>query len=968
VIESHSQGIEVPDSQYQEEHEDTLEIPESPLLEEPNSFPKQQFTAALPLGSVERQEESPEHRLVEKPIGPIENVTDLPIEESESLEQPSELPIGEPVQAPNRFAEQGPKAPNSLDQLSVETSAELGVILKETAEQPHSLEQPHSPEQGRSPEQLWTEHSEDTEQILGQPSPSDQELFGEPSEPVEDTLAKSVSGPDPSEQSPVVGKAVEPSRSAEGQTLKETESSEELRAETTEQLEAATVTGQTTGDHIVFAGTAAKPSSAAEGRLHSEIQELPAKAITPGVLTKSTVDIQAQKSESITVLNSSGQGSLETGLQQNQHPESTSADVHRNDNTSCSDSGQTSQRSEVPLSGKGARRSEPPERGGAQQELEALKSQPETQITLSEQLTTQSSLLERSSGEQEQNAQVVHPSPYFSTQDQDHTVEDIFLTIEVSQPPESDVRHDSSQESDGEKEISLIHSDLSPPPYPPSRSLEALDSAAPPRPPSPEDTSSLSLNSVKMADRPEPDDDYIKSSFDAMFAHLRPLGKSKKKSDLQTQTGSPSGTRSPSTIPDRSPERPEPPSLRTTALVNTAATHIPEVPSLMPAQTASEGPVNTESFAVEEPAALPQASFRMTVDEHPAVQQQVHAHVDDVTIAEESDSQGSASVIDDDISLLPDEYIVPLAMEGRQKALYNDEIRRRQDVLRAFVADPQGFEQVEEVQAVFNTLKSVETHVDLLYAESSSQLVGASTQAQWDCDSCTKFRFLGELLRLLRLHELNVILVLREDNERLFEMVEKFLQGQYINYKYPAKGRVADPLEVDGSLMVTLLSADSSFIVRPPDLIVCLDGADTARVRGKNWAVNPDRVVPILQLVVPRSVSHIELCVPAKHTGNRDRLHAVVACLSQLGSDTGRPLVDTPPPKEAAEMVAAWLLEREVGQSSWPLPSIHSVKDVIDYSSQLSQESTSSASSAHPAVSSKRPLEVSLPVPYVHSH
>ncbi|KAF2280006.1 uncharacterized protein EI97DRAFT_439095 [Westerdykella ornata] len=584
--------------------------------------------------------------------------------------------------------------------------------------------------------------------------------------------------------------------------------------------------------------------------------------------------------------------------------------------------------------------------------------------------------LQESNPLQEQQAQVVPSSPYLSTQESQ--IEDIRPTTELSytagrRPSTPPSRHDSSQESgkDGNSPIERTLDDFSILGPPPSRSLEELDSNLPPRPHTPVPTSSLSA--IMSSEYPEED---FAARARREFASLREKkwGTPQRQRPDGTQgTLSPAmdGTRSPSTIPDRAPQGPAPPPLLTAALMNSTAVQIPEMPLDDAAAVVTERPSLAAPTTNQAPQSVMDSIIqpRKEADE-PARQRWSPlpgSSDESASLAEEIRSDSGESYLEDDIHLADDrlcEHIVPLLMGGRQKDAYIKEIRLKKDPLESFAMDPQAFRDLGEVEEIFNRLRAVETHVDLLWAESASADVSPQRQAQWDVDSSVKFAFLSALLRRLKELDWHVIIVLKEGNERLFDILVKFLRGNLVNYTCPAKSQHADFSEVEGSVRVTLLSSDSSFIVSPPDVIISLDGASAAEIGKRNWSVNPDRKqIPLLQLVIPRSVSHIELSLSPKLT-KRDRLHAVVACLSQLHKETGRPLVDTPHETEAADMIAHYLISTDIASQNdegWPLPPIHSIKDVIEftpqqYSSQLSQTRLASPTPSAPQATLKRPL------------
>ncbi|KAF2021404.1 hypothetical protein BU24DRAFT_20649 [Aaosphaeria arxii CBS 175.79] len=557
-------------------------------------------------------------------------------------------------------------------------------------------------------------------------------------------------------------------------------------------------------------------------------------------------------------------------------------------------------------------------------------------------------------GFSQQNAQIVQPEVYIDSQE---SLSSIYDTVEVapsvdraapkSASPAS--RHDSSQESP----LVSASGDLSSIPEPPSQSLDGINSTAPHRPISPGNTMASGSGSHEENMSPE-DQEYqrrFQEKIDQAVAKARADYKPRKLLGRAAETHD-EGTRSPSTIPDQSPQRQEPASLRTTAIIS-AAVEMTETPHLVP-------PPPPPPAA---PAPTPISNPTPVVQEAPDVQVTTD---EDIELEHTESSEDSESLLQDDFGLLPEEHIVALALEGRQRSMYLDEINRHEDLINKLLQNADEFNETEKLDNVLRRLHAIETHMDLIWAESesTSQMTGALTQAQWDCDSSVKFRFLGTFFHALREQDMNIAIVVENDNTRLLDMLEKFCKGKFLNYKYPAKGRSSDVTTTEGSLYITLLSYESSPVMRPPDVVICVDGTlNATQIRKKPWAANPDRpAVPILDLVIPRSVSHIERYV-SNNLGTNRRLHTIFAALSQIISDVGRPLSRTPSAISAAREVANFvqlLQDPNVHEPpEWPLPLIGSVKSEIEYASQQTEVAMTSPPPEVPTPLklSKRPLD-----------
>lgn len=580
---------------------------------------------------------------------------------------------------------------------------------------------------------------------------------------------------------------------------------------------------------------------------------------------------------------------------------------------------------------------------------------------------------DQSTASREQHAQIVHVNNDLSTQED--PTETIRPTIEQEEidtrwnSPAS--RHDSSQETPPPRQEPADHSS-SPIAYPPSYSLGTLDSQAPVRPKTPAPTSSLS----KMATPLSKTGQKFKDDLDARIAARKAANQRVRKSGLAEagadatpvaspcpvtssrrllRTGASDGTRSPSTVPDRSPAPSAPTSLRTIAL--TQASLPPTVKPREEMAKALNPDLPFEEVSEAPKPGPPSEAAKEVPPVLPAIVT-IKPTVPDVSSSDEMDlSDGDAdddavSLLNDDLQLAVDEYLIPLFIEGRQSDLYSGYIREKIEVLDTFLKSSDDAQPLEAVEAIISHLKAIETHIDLVFAEAGSapdDVMNPQTQmefaAQFGMENSTKFRFLQWLFNSLRDHEKHIVLVVdQEDNDLLFDVIEIFCKANYIHYNMPTRGVEADPANYEGNLLVSIFPSCASPIIRPAHAIVCLDGFQEAgRIRQKNWATNPDLdTVPILHLVIPRTVGHIERYLSSS-LDKRIRVHTILASLSQMRGQLGKPIdEDTPRAQEAARVVADWLLAPADERETLPLTSIGSVKDLIEFQTQGSQTSAAS--------------------------
>jgi hypothetical protein len=560
----------------------------------------------------------------------------------------------------------------------------------------------------------------------------------------------------------------------------------------------------------------------------------------------------------------------------------------------------------------------------------------------------------------EQNAQVVPLETYLSTQED--TTENIRPTVEKEYDAHRasfESRHDSSQETP-ERPLRPIEHSSSPIPHPPSFSLGTQDSKLPPRPCTPAPLSSVStMASGGVAEKVERQVKELmaKARAENPFTPKRRLNRPSTTPSVAAAAESPiaspapanrllranepaEGTRSPSAVPDRVPAAQVPTSLRTVALAPSSA---PRAPS--PQITTTDMASRSDAAEIEKTV---NAEFSAPT-EVPASAASAASEEMDVS---DTDDEDTESLLNDDLQLAEQEYIVPLSIQGRQSDMYHQCISLKKDFLEQFLKDPRSVSPMSQIEEIFHHLWAVETHIDLVFAEADMDDLDKATSvtqdehaAQFGIENSTKFRFLHTLFYHLRESEdsKHVVLLTERDDNALYKILETFCKTKYINFSMPTKSRQADPNDAEGSLLVTIIPGGASPIIRPPDLIVCLDGVQEAtQIRKKNWARSPERdVVPVVHLVIPRTVGHIARYI-SPNLEPVERMHTTLASLAQVREDIGKAInEDTPRDTACAEQVANWLIEQaEEDEWAWPLPSIGSVKDVIEYQTQLSQNST----------------------------
>ena len=207
---------------------------------------------------------------------------------------------------------------------------------------------------------------------------------------------------------------------------------------------------------------------------------------------------------------------------------------------------------------------------------------------------------------------------------------------------------------------------------------------------------------------------------------------------------------------------------------------------------------------------------------------------------------------DDDLDLGEGEYIVPLFIEGRQRDDYVKYLGQKTDVLLKASDDKVtnlAPELIDEVDQILKHSKDIETHPDLTYAEAESA-TGLDLRtdedvrhaAQFGIENSVKFKFLGELLNQLRNHELHIVLLLDHGNVRLSNILHTFLQAAGHNFSI-LNPRHESKASGD-ALRITVFPSTISPVIRPVDLIICLDVVqNAAQIRQNNWAIAGGRGV-----------------------------------------------------------------------------------------------------------------------------
>jgi hypothetical protein len=608
---------------------------------------------------------------------------------------------------------------------------------------------------------------------------------------------------------------------------------------------------------------------------------------------------------------------------------------------------------------------------------------------------------EQSSGSCEHNAQLVTSSAYLDAQEE--VTESIRETVEIdsvdahrSKHSSPCSRHDSSQETP-ERRLESAETSSSPIPHPPSYSLRTLNSTIPPRPATPLASSSSSKMAESTTEKPS-----VHAA--RRLAEIMAAGKKERRrsqgsqSSVAASTGTttndavsrsnnalapPSinilaeGTRSPSTVPDRSPAPPS----------NAPLGTVPAASSLRSVAFYNANKV-TEPLMVESPVPKPKTTDKPPTDKNdglvtavaaaaahsvpgapspPAARDDIENmnDADDMNEVDDSDDydDDDEDPYDDELKLDKEEYVVPLYIEGRQRDTYTEYIKQKEELLNeVLVHSPAPVEKLDAVDRALAYLKAIETHPDLTYAEAESatesesrSLADVQHGAQFGIENSVKFKFLGQFFDCIRDKAMHVVLLLDQDHNALFNIVKTFLVAGGYNFKMPTKS-YQSTVSLDG-LFITVFPKTVTPVLPVVNLIICLDGVQNAAQARQRKAPAAGKIIPVLHLVIPRTVGHIERYIlPA--TERRTRIETILAGLArtQARNEVGNAIdIDTPSAREAAQMITLWLFPEEDHESTeWPLPSIGSAKSLIEW--DATQQSVRSAASSPAPERTKRPL------------
>ena len=285
----------------------------------------------------------------------------------------------------------------------------------------------------------------------------------------------------------------------------------------------------------------------------------------------------------------------------------------------------------------------------------------------------------------------------------------------------------------------------------------------------------------------------------------------------------------------------------------------------------------------------------------------------------------------------PTEFVVPIYFSGQQRDHYRQTIIYFKNFLEEFRTQlwPANSSHFLKAVDLVKRLHQVCLHPDLNNEEIFTQAqIDAKGKAQWDIDTSSKFRFLETLLSALSEEDMHVILFVQDP--RLLEILDIFLTGINIQHQL-----VSESQETPASgFHVTILPASQTVgDLRKADLVVLLEGAFQIHQNSLKPLRSDEngRRCPLLTLVIPESVEHIERAMQSHHTqlAMEEKLSILVDTLTIYRNDAGLKPNHALDPRQTATAVAAYLApEEQDSDEDWPLDDLADVNIQFSLNSQ----------------------------------
>ena len=270
-------------------------------------------------------------------------------------------------------------------------------------------------------------------------------------------------------------------------------------------------------------------------------------------------------------------------------------------------------------------------------------------------------------------------------------------------------------------------------------------------------------------------------------------------------------------------------------------------------------------------------------------------------------------------------FLVPIFLVGHQRFQYSAVIYYHDKKIQEYLANHDSSPEAKAAaQEVVHSAEHVIMHPDLNNPETATQYIDDATrQARWDVDCSAKFRFLESFFDYIRAADLRVAILAQ--NPRICDILFTFFEGLNVSSRDGSDSSRNFVASKRSSTAIILNSLDQDGPT-DCDAIIALDGTlkhDQEQIRALRK--RPDGTwVPILTLVVPKSVEHIQRSLLPTLSDDA-RLRTVVSAIVKLKNDAGRPEQEGQlAPQQAAQAAANFL----VSSDGWTLAGLGVIDDL----------------------------------------
>lgn len=305
-------------------------------------------------------------------------------------------------------------------------------------------------------------------------------------------------------------------------------------------------------------------------------------------------------------------------------------------------------------------------------------------------------------------------------------------------------------------------------------------------------------------------------------------------------------------------------------------------------------------------------------------------------------------------------FAVPVAPSALQRDQYRENIYYKMALLSRFREERQpSAELLAEANEFLDRLRDIAMHPDLINPETLSQTTEAERQARWDAKCSAKFQFLQEILGDLQSRHKSTHVAVVASAKRLPGMVENFLNGLHVPNRRVANtvtGQDSDFQTITRGVKVSVIDLDAGLTpkaVVPADLVISLDASpdvknpvlQALRKHNDSWSM-------LLNLVLPRTVEHMELCLQ-NDLSKSVRTRMLMKATRELSYESGRLENRQAPVKEAAALIVDYLDDSNA--SIWPLAGLSQLEE-MDSQTETDIEPQASYGTDTPNAM-KRPLQ-----------